>query len=167
MRAFSLDLEIQKNYTALRETGLKVAEKLLDQPDGAYAIIYDYAHWVSPIGNKLELIYSPDLDLETGVLHIDRGYFDEMRSYLSFDYDPYSLENDTNETLIKYEKAMQEWLTSPVYRFFDQDILDKVSLTGCIDEIVTETQTMIQSLKENMELEKHIANNNSQAMIRF
>lgn len=152
----SLDTEIVYDYDdklddaveILQKTGFLVAEKLLEQPDGAYAVIHEHAHWVSPSGSKLKLFSTPDIDLDSGKL----TYPDKLEVFMLWLVGSLGL-----DAVNRYDKAMREWLENPVFEFIDQDYLDEAVLEDQDDyRVIKETKVLIQMVKETQILDQQI-----------
>lgn len=122
-----------------------VADQLLNQPDGAYAIINGYAHWVLPLNGVMELFSTSDIDEDTGHLAVDFEYIRDNNVYTSFD-----CSFSTASWLLDYQKEMEKWLASPSYHFLDQDSLDSLATNHYIDEVVDETKAFCQAVKQSI-----------------
>lgn len=159
MRSYSTMEDDQALFENMQKAGLKVAEKLLEQPDGAYAVIYGVVHWVSPIGKEMELFSSPDITIDDGEV-----LFDDDTTILTV----WELDVSDSSELPVYTKEMLDWLKNPVYCHADQDMFDEAALLRQPEEIAEHTREIIASLKEYQTLDGVIDDNqDDQQEVRF
>lgn len=158
LRIYNLEYEEQSAFEEMQKTGFLVADKLLSQPDGAYAVINGVSHWVSPIGNQLSLIMSADIEIDDGAV-----FFDDAMIMTVWELDPSSVKD-----ILNYQKDMENWLASPTYHFANQDELDEAALQNQSAEMIEYTREFIQSVKQSCALDQSItATKNEQQGIGF
>lgn len=159
LRSYSTMEGDQALFENMQKVGFKVAEKLLDQPDGAYAVIYGVVHWVSPIGKELELFSSPNITIDDG-----DELFDNDTTILT----AWELDVSDSSELPVYTKEMLGWLKNPVYCYADQDMFDEAALLSQPEEIAEYTREIIVSIKERQALDGVIDDNqDDQQEVRF
>lgn len=145
-------------FHAMQKSVLLLAEQLLSQEDGAIASIQGRAHWVSPIGNLLYVINSPEIYENDGEVQSS----DDMEITTVFDIDGIDVDD-----ILDYKKEIDDWLESPVFYFADQDKLDKAALTYQGEEEIVKTKAFINAIMESQALEGNIVSNNQQEGMGF
>lgn len=150
--------EMESLVTVLQKVSLLVAEKLLNQPDGAYAVIYGHAHWVSPVGSLLRILSSPELNGETGLM----DYLETRNAFPIWTVGSLDIA-DVQE----YIEEMKKWPEEPTFYFIDQDYLDKCALEDQGNDVIQETLSLIQAVKESKILEGHIMADVQQEKMEF
>lgn len=131
-------------FRTLQESVIALMDHLLNQPDGAYAVINGYAHWVSPINDAIELIISPQVNDEFG-LHFCLSNSENNVIYTRIE-DVLS----EKDAAFEYQKAIAAWLLSPNFSFLDHDLLDDMALINCLDETIKKTKVLSRSIKKVM-----------------
>lgn len=131
-------------FRILQESGIALMDHLLNQPDGAYAVIHGYAHWVSPIDDAIELIISPQVIGECD-LHFCLSNRENNTIYTRIE-DVLPGKDAASE----YQKAIDVWLLTPNFSFLDQDLLDDMALIYCLDETIKKTKVLSRSIKKVM-----------------
>lgn len=159
----SLKLNQPEDHTAefeeMRKLIVSVAERLLAQDDGVYAVINNYPHWISPIRDRLELIFGEG-KINNGVLKIS-GL---NAAWKALDF---RSANDMND-FVYYKQDIERWLANPVYYFADQDDLDDCALGNESMETAHYTRQIIQAIKELQALNNAIvAGSDSHQVIVF
>lgn len=142
LRVYGGDMETINAFKAMQKTGLLVVDYLLNQPDGAYAVIHGFAHWVSPIYDELVLFSTP-----CGYESIEFSFKTQEANNNIVITTPWDVDGLDAKTSKAHQNAMEVWLESPVYCFADQDFLDRIALTDYDDDVIQETQVLSLSVK--------------------
>lgn len=148
-----------ETFHAMQQSLFLMAERLLDQDNGACSIIQDYLHWVSPIGSQLQVVCNPDFDKED--LQVSLSSTANVMTVWDFDGMGVAELNDL-------KKEIDDWLENPAFCFADQDKLDEAALTYQDEEVIAETKAFLKSIEEKERLDHQIkANQETDQSLNF
>lgn len=103
--------EEQQAYEAMQKTSFAVADLLIEQPPGTYAIIQGDCIWVSPVNGQLEIVASPDSEFSKP---------DDVNIFLISDFEGLAASD-----LDEFRFLMDEWLKQPEFHHGDHEIMDR------------------------------------------